>query len=256
MDPFGAFKSEVFRPIASIALPGLLALAPFMIILCNDSLTVKNYFEAKPVAAYLMLVGAAVILGMLLENIGASIERGIDECMEKEYLSGAGEIWDRYLSESGNDTNARRFLGTLVTRLKFINSLIPALVLFSAGMFWLHLQVHALQTWQVVAFGMLCLTILVWLFRMSIELSEAALFSRHRLLCGVGRGCYRYDPDAKTVGRHRHLAYVLTEVLTARVEQLEIVGRPWYVAFLWIARVSWIWAASVIAMGLFVWCFT
>lgn len=238
MDPFGAFKSEVFRPIASIVLPGFLALGPFVIVTCNASEAVQTFFDRHETAAYLLLLGAATVFGMLLECIGASIERGIDECMEKEYLKGVDEIWDRYLSEKGVETNARRFLGTLVTRLKFINSLIPAVVISSIGMFWLHLQVQSLTHWQVAAFAVLILTVLFWLFRFSIELSEAATFSRYRLLASVGKAVRSYNPKADTVGRHRHLAYVLVEVLTSRVNQLEIKDKNWLYAFWWIIKTS------------------
>ncbi|MCJ0825945.1 hypothetical protein MQC88_08250 [Luteimonas sp. 50] len=254
MDPISAFKSEVFRPIASIVLPGFLALSPFAIVLSNVSESARHFFAQHELPAYLLLFAAATIFGMLLENVGASIERGIDQCMEKEYLQGTEDVWDLYLSQNGSDTNARRYLGTLVTRIKFINALIPALIVFSAGLFWLHLQIKVLQNWQVAAFGMVLLTVLVWLFRMSIDLSEAASFSRQRLLYSVDKDIKGYDPSAATVGRHRHFAYVCAEILTARVEELDIRGKYWFTVFWWVAKLSWIWALTAFVMAFVVWC--
>jgi hypothetical protein len=243
MDPFSAFKSEVFRPLACLVLPGLLALSPFVLMVCDYSDAISSYFESHEIVAYLLLLGAATIFGLLLENVGISIERGIDLCMELEYLHGADEVWDTYLSGDGANTNGKRYLGTLVTRLKFVNSFIPALAIFGFGMILLHFQVRELAPWEVGTAAMGCVFLLLWLFRVSIELSEAASNTRQRILVHEGKQVPNYSPSAITVGRERHFAYVLAEVLTSRGNELSLHGRSSFYVFPWLLVRTWKWLA-------------
>ncbi len=248
MDPFAAFKSEVFRPIACLVLPGLLAICPFVVLLCRSDTEVARYFEQKTLISYLFLLGAGTIFGMLLENVGASIERGIDQCLEREYLTGHDKVWEEYLSADGTATNGRRYLGTLVTRLKFINSLIPSYALFAVGIFFLIPKNHALILGVVVMSGV---SGLLWLFRVSIELSEAASNTRQRILAGINKAIPNYGSEATTVGRERHAAYALAEVLTSRGNELDLVSRSAWAVFPWLLQRTWKWLViwvSVIAL--------
>jgi hypothetical protein len=220
MDLLGAFKSEVFRPIASIVLPGMLAIGVFAVVLGNAVPEVRDVFQTQPLLFFSLLFGAATIVGMLLENIGSSIERGIDTCMEREYLFGSGAVWAAYLAAPCTDTYARRYLGTLVTRLKFINSMIPATTFFVLGLVALSLQLDRWSWWGMFLLFFLPLIMLIsWLFKSSVELSEAALFARLKML-PLGHGI-KLNTDAHTVGRFRHFAYAVTELRTSRIEEID-----------------------------------
>jgi hypothetical protein len=210
-------------------------------MLYGYSTAVSGFFDSQPIVAYLLLLGAATIVGLLLENMGVSIERGIDLCMETEYLPGTVDVWDGYLSVDGSNTNGKKYLGTLVTRLKFVNSFIPALAIFGFGMLLLHLQTHRLAPWEVGTAAMALIFALLWLFRVSIELSEAASNTRQRILIGEGKGVAGYDPNAITVGRERHFSYVLAEVLTSRGNELSLSGRSSFCVFPWLLRRTWKW---------------
>lgn len=250
MDPFAAFKNEVFRPIACLVLPGLLAICPFVVLLGRNDADVANYFEHQTLISYLFLLGAGTIFGMLLENVGASIERGIDRCLENEYLTGHDKVWEEYLSADGTATNGRRYLGTLVTRLKFINSLMPSYALFVLGVFVLISKDHALILGVVVMSG---ISGLLWLFRVSIELSEAASNTRQRILVGINKAVPNYGSHAITVGRERHAAYALAEVMTSRGSELELKGRSAWAVFPWLLQRTWkwlvIWVTVIAALG-------
>lgn len=213
MDPLGAFKSEVFRPIASIVLPGMLAISMPTLVLANAVPEVRHFYDTQAIAFLLLFLAASTIFGMLLENIGTSIERGIDQCMEVEYLPGSEKVWGLYLALPCSDTYARKYLGTLVTRLKFINAMIPAMVFFGVGLVALKMQ---LGRWHGVVFLLAILWIIaliVWLFRTSTELSEAALFSRWKM---IPEGLVHIDVNVETPSRFRHLAYVLIELRSSR----------------------------------------
>lgn len=230
MDPLNALKNDVFRPLAAVVMPGILALSPFVILLCNAMDDVANFYKAQPTWFFLLVAGTGTVVGMLLENLGSSIERGIDQCMEVEYLEGHNEVWEKYLGCQTTDQNGRRFLGVTVTRLMFINSLMPALVLFSIGILALHWQVHLWSQKTIYVFLAVVFFTLVWLFRTATELSEVASTTRYNMLDPAQRpACY--ESAAVTVGRHRHFAYVIGELLTSRVFAIDLLGRWWIAVF-------------------------
>jgi hypothetical protein len=230
MDPLGAFKNEVFRPIASIVLPGMLAITPFAVVLGNSTPEVMLLYQKQPLIFFFLLSSAATVVGMLLESIGSSIERGIDTCMEREYLAGSDAVWAAYLGCACSDSYARRYLGTLVTRLKFINSMIPAVVLFATGMVALNAQIDRWSDGLIFCWLMVLLGLVCWLFKSSVELSEAALFSRLKML-PAGHGI-ELDISAHTVSRWRHFVYATIELRTARIEQMNFKTlRGWALAW-------------------------
>lgn len=221
MDPLSALKNELFRPLAAVVMPGILAIAPFVVVLCNGIEEVFFFYEDQPSWFLAAVISAGTTFGLLLENVGSSIERGIDRCMDLEYLHGSDQVWSAYLACGTVDNNGRRFLGATVTRLKFLNSLMPALVVFGLGILSLQCQV-APWTWKAVAFFGAGLTLLLlWLFRMSTELSEIASNTRYYLLDKATRP-FNYNPDAVTVGRWRHFAYVIGELITSKVYAIDL----------------------------------
>lgn len=227
MDPFSAFKNEVFRPIAAVVLPGVLAVAPFIVVACNSMADLRKFYELQPAWFLAGVIGFGTIVGMLIEDVGTSIERGIDRCIDLEYLHGHAKVWMLYLSDGSVDTNGRRFLGTVVTRMKFINSLMPALVIFSAGVIILHLQVGVWRQSSVCLFCFFMILLLSWMFRTSTEMSEVASNTRYCLLKEDKRP-EEYDSEASPVRRIRHFSYVLGELICSRVSDIDIRGRRVY----------------------------
>lgn len=239
MDPLGAFKSEVFRPIASIVLPGMLSISTFAIVLGNSIAEVRELYDEQALVFFILLFGASTIAGMLLENIGSSIERGIDTCMDNEYLPGAGAVWSAYLACACSDSYARKYLGTLVTRMKFINSMMPATVLFMVGLLALNLQVGRWSWTHLFLVAAVLLLTVSWLFKSSVELSEAALFSRFKML-PKDHGL-SLNTGAHTVNRRRHFAYAAVELRTARIEEMNFKGTD---------GISLLWAVMRLFVGL------
>ncbi|MBF6024847.1 hypothetical protein [Lysobacter niastensis] len=175
MELLSALKNEVFRPLASVVLPGVLALAPYVIVTCNLIPDVFKFYQSQATWFLIVVLACGTVAGMLLEDIGSSIERGIDRCMDLEYLYGHDKVWLAYLSDGTTDNNGRRFLGAAVTRLKFLNSLMPALFFFAIGIVWLHCQTGLWKDSSVFIFCLCALGLLSWMFRASTELSEVAL---------------------------------------------------------------------------------
>lgn len=224
MDPFAAFKNEVFRPLASVVMPGVVAIVPFVIIACNSLPDVRIFYVTQSSWFFAGVVGVGTVVGMLLEDVGSSIERGIDRCIDLEYLEGHDEVWMAYLSYGTTDTNGRRFLGSTVTRLKFINSLMPALLIFAAGIVTIHIQQGAWSSRSVLFFCLGAFLLLLWLFRTSTELSEVASTTRYCLLPPDLRP-RTYNANASPVRRIRHFAYVVGEMISSRVGDIDLRGR-------------------------------
>jgi hypothetical protein len=224
MDPFSAFKSEVFRPLAAVVMPGLLAIAPYAVIACNGNEDINNFYLKQTLWFMAALIAAATALGLFIENIGSSIERGIDRCMDNEYLPGHNKVWTSYLSGGSVDNNGRRYLASIVTRLKYINSMMPAIFMFAVGVILLNLQAKFLGLLAMTVFVALSVLVLTWLFRTSTELSEVASNTRYCLLADDTRPC-EYKPEAVTVRRFRHFCYVLGELATSRVDSIDLRDR-------------------------------
>lgn len=227
MDFLGALKSEIFRPLASVVLPGVLALSPCVILTANAIPEVQNFYKDQSTWFFWTVIALATVVGMLLEDIGSSIERGIDRCMDLEYLYGHDKVWIAYLSKGVVDNNGRRFLGAIVTRLKFINSIIPAVLFFSIGIFLLDRQVDFMSPTALLVFLVGMATLICWLFRTSTELSEVASSTRYCLLEEADRPA-EYDMGAIPVRRIRHFAYAVGEILTSRVFDIDLRGRVFF----------------------------
>lgn len=229
MDPFSGLKNEVFRPLAAVVLPGVFAVTPFAIVAANAWPEVDAFYMANASWFFVGLLAVGTIVGMLLEDFGTSLERGIDRCIDLAYLFGHDKVWLAYLSCGATDNNGRRFLGTTVTRMKFINSMIPALIVFSTGIFLLNSQTTFLDLKGMLVFAAGTLVLLTWLFRTTTELSEVASSTRYCLLAKEDRPT-EYDIEAIPGRRHRHLAYAVVELLTARAADIDLRGRSVWAA--------------------------
>lgn len=223
MDILSALKNELFRPLASVVLPGVLAVAPFVIIAADSIPELATFYREQSSWFMVGVMFAGTIVGMLLEDIGSSIERGIDRCMDLEYLTGHEKVWLAYLSSGVIDNNGRRFLGATVTRLKFINSLMPAMFFFAIGVMWIYCRKGPASSVSLWVFCGSVITLLCWLFRTSTELSEVASITRFCLLDPTVRPI-EYDVDAKTVRRTRHFAYAVGELATSRASDIDLRG--------------------------------
>jgi hypothetical protein len=105
--------------------------------------------------------------------------------------------------------------------MKFIYSMIPAVVLFALGLALLNFRIERWSWWGIGGIELLLFLLVAWLFKSAVELSEAALYCRFTML-PVG-SCIALNPDAHTVSRFRHAAYAVAELRTSRIEELSFV---------------------------------
>lgn len=137
MDIVSAFKSELFRPIVTIVVPGFVALSPYLFVADYYNPQILQFWESSPSAFIGILLMLVLAAGLILEDIGSRIEGTIwDSVMSrkhKEYMT----TWDTYLKLcTKDDIIGQRYLRTILMRLKFELSMGPALLISLGGLIW------------------------------------------------------------------------------------------------------------------------
>jgi hypothetical protein len=139
-DFFGAFGSEFFRPLATLILPGALALAPGGAALYARCLVVRCFVNANHGEAIGAMVLLAIFAGLILEEFGSRIEVFVFRMQaagqeteglltwakfllygfRKPEADPAESEWYSYLRLAFQvEPVGHRYLRTLVLRLKF-----------------------------------------------------------------------------------------------------------------------------------------
>ena len=80
MDLSSTFKTEVYRPVVTILIPGGFALLPFGFIAMHHIAVLGELVVKHAAISSILAILAAIAIGFLLENFGALIE---------------SKIWDR-----------------------------------------------------------------------------------------------------------------------------------------------------------------
>jgi hypothetical protein len=137
MNFFSAYTSEVFRPLATILIPGAIGISTWLIALIwrfksLETLITRNHTEAS-----LVLLLAMIFAGLVFEDFGSRWEGRLDGIEDKK--NGRHIIqWYEYLKTSFRaDPIGRRYLRTLVLRLKFELGVAFAMVSAALGTVWL-----------------------------------------------------------------------------------------------------------------------
>ncbi|MEW6128132.1 MAG: hypothetical protein AB1757_13915 [Acidobacteriota bacterium] len=158
MDIISALKSELFRPLIILFIPGVTASSPYALLLGHYIPQVKFFRESQPSAFVVIITICALAVGLILEDVGSRIEVGWDKLLKKQDATHE-ENWNNYLRlKLKDEIVGQRYLQTFLTRMKFELSMAPALILFSIGLFWLNwvysISVCASLTITVVVLGL------------------------------------------------------------------------------------------------------
>jgi hypothetical protein len=118
-DIFSAFGSEVFRPLVTVLVPGLIALSTFFWALLERCPTAQRLAETRRLESAVVLLLAALALGEILEDLGSHIESFFDWLKQKKDPDFLVK-WHDYLALSfRQDPIGRGYIKSLVLRLKF-----------------------------------------------------------------------------------------------------------------------------------------
>lgn len=134
MDFFG---QEVFRPIATLALPGLASITPWIVLLLNTFSGLDEFRMEQPTSFGLIVFVFALVLGLIIEDIGSELEASDDEQLESKSFEKRlhmNEWYDYLANREVQETAGHRYLRSLVLRLKFELHLYIAAWVGSAGL--------------------------------------------------------------------------------------------------------------------------
>src|SRR4051794_24499276 len=120
-DVFAAFGSEVFRPLITLMLPGLIALSSWCVALFQwfqpfSDLAARNHAEAGIIIAL-----AGLFAGLVIEDIATRVETTVFDGIREHITRGKHfREWFQYLRIAFKTEPAgRRHLRNIVMRLKF-----------------------------------------------------------------------------------------------------------------------------------------
>jgi hypothetical protein len=179
---FTAFGSEVFRPLATIVIPGAMAISIWFVVLLQRFPSFRNLVKANHTETSLLLALTSIAVGLLVEDIGSRIEsRWFDKHLSgKPGFSGHDEEWNRYLRLTFSiEPVGQRYLRTILLRFKFEVGTAVALLLSSLGLFF-----TGLTFWWSLLWSSLCVAIALGLLfeaRCSHQLLSEV---RHEILEG------------------------------------------------------------------------
>lgn len=135
---FSAFGSEVFRPLATIVIPGATAISVWFVALLQRYKVFRDLVAPNHTEAILVLILVSIAVGLLVEDVGSRVE---SRCFDKlivrkpEFVDHEKE-WYEYLRLAFKiEPVGQRYLRTIVLRLKFELGTLVALALATPGLF-------------------------------------------------------------------------------------------------------------------------
>ncbi len=116
---FSAFTSEVFRPLVTLIIPGAIGISTWFIALLWHFPSLRALVYQNHAESGFVLLLAMTFAGMFFEDMGAHVETHLDAWRNTQNGKHL-ENWYAYLRTAFKaDPIGRRYLRTLVLRLKF-----------------------------------------------------------------------------------------------------------------------------------------
>ncbi len=158
---FSAFTTDVFRPLATLLIPGVIGLTSWFLALVWKFPTLKDIVTRNHTDTGFVLLLLTVFAGLVFEDFGARWEVQLDRWADRRTNNEHTKNWLAYLQTSfKSDPIGRRYARALVLRLKF--ELGVAFAMTSAGLGLIWLAVLGLNYSFVLASGLLCLFFTLW----------------------------------------------------------------------------------------------
>jgi len=181
MDFISAFKSELFRPLATLVVPGGVAISPYVLVVGYYFPGVTSFWREHPSAFVAILVICIIGVGLIVEDLGAFIERDFWDNKLARENEDHSEHWEQYLKLRLNDEIVgQRYLRTLLTRMKFELAMVPAFFFFWCGLLWLN---RLYELWRPSRFALLSGVLLILTIYLLLEsYRSASVMSQTRTL--------------------------------------------------------------------------
>ena len=138
MNIASSLKSEIFRPLVTIVVPGSIAISPYLFITIQYFPELTKFWNDNSSVFIWILFILVLAIGLILEDIGSLIEQllwsNLIKRKDEKYLN----EWDQYLQLYLKDEMVgQRYLRTILVRMKFELSMAPALFIALVGFAWL-----------------------------------------------------------------------------------------------------------------------
>lgn len=134
---FSAFTSEVFRPLVTLLIPGAIAISTWFAGLLWRFSDLRALVYGNHTETALTLFLAMTFAGLVLEDLGAHVETEFDwirDGKDNKYI----DDWYAYLRTAFKaDPIGRRYVRTLVLRLKFELGVGFGMLSAAIGILWL-----------------------------------------------------------------------------------------------------------------------
>ncbi|GJM06180.1 MAG: hypothetical protein DHS20C09_21760 [marine bacterium B5-7] len=187
MDLLGGLKTEIFRPVIMLMVPGLVVEGPAIFVLQHYQSDLFGVIKSQPTLFTFIGFIAAVILGILTYEIGTNIEaHWIDKRLKKERPKFDDEWYMFLRCTLPERTVAQDYLNDRVLYLKFelgMASALPLCLMFST---WAWIIRNDFYTkWFVILLIVIIISTTYFLFE--AKQSGAGLARlRNELLKGIG----------------------------------------------------------------------
>lgn len=167
MDIASSLKSEIFRPLVSLVIPGFISIFPYLFVTRAYYDGLELFWNKSPYPSMATIFIMALTVGLILEDIGSRIECYWDKlinnsiehpilcptnsstkCPLKNTIS-IDDNWNDYLKlELKDEIIGQRYLKTILTRMKFELSMGPALFISASGFLWLNSKTEIMNPYS------------------------------------------------------------------------------------------------------------
>ena len=181
MDFISAFKSELFRPLATLVVPGGVAIGPYVLVAAYYFPGVVSFWNEHPSAFVAIIVICILAAGLIVEDLGAFIERDFWDSKLARENEDHTDHWEQYLKLRLNDEIVgQRYLRTVLTRMKFELAMVPAFFFFWSGLLWLN---RLYDLWRASRFVLLSgVLVIVTVYLLLESYRSASVMSATRTL--------------------------------------------------------------------------
>ncbi|MGE5053545.1 MAG: hypothetical protein ACM3WP_05210 [Acidobacteriota bacterium] len=117
---FAAFNADFFRALATLIIPGSIALSTWAVDLALRFEQLRALVSSNHIETAFVLFLLVVFVGLVIEDIGSRIEARMDGRADRATNGQHTKDWYLYLKTAFVcEAIGRRYIRTLVTRLKF-----------------------------------------------------------------------------------------------------------------------------------------
>lgn len=185
MDMTEVFKTEFFRPLVVTFIPGATALIPYLFLIDHYFPGFVDLRTGNEIIAFTVMTLAILAVGMILEDLGSRIEVTLWSFIIGKSTT-ENEEWFKYLrTHFEKQPVGVTYLNEVLMRMKFENSLAPALIVMAFGL-WLLKHVGYINAHGPIRVAIAtAVVVAIYLLAESYEGAKVLIKVRREIISGV-----------------------------------------------------------------------